>query len=54
VEDDEDSFLREMTGRDRPKEEYGLSRQSAERLYKDYRNHRKHKKRKGFLDELFD
>jgi uncharacterized protein len=54
VEDDEESFLREMSGRDRPKEEYGLSKQSAERLYSDYRNHRKHKKRKGFLDELFD
>jgi uncharacterized protein len=54
VEDDEESFLREMTGGGRRKEEYGLNRQSAERLYSDYRAHRKHKKRKSFLDELFD
>jgi Zn-finger nucleic acid-binding protein len=54
VEDDEESFLREMTGRSGPKQEYGLDRQTAERLYSDYRARRKQKKRKSFLDELFD
>ena len=51
--DDED-FLREMTGRERPKQHYGLDPRTAERMYSDYRSHRKHKKRKSFLDELFD
>jgi uncharacterized protein len=54
VEEDEESFLREMTGRDKPKEEYGLDRRSAERLYSDFRTHRKQRKRKSFLDDLFD
>jgi uncharacterized protein len=54
VEEDEESFLREMTGSGRPKEEYGLNRQSAERMYSDYRAHKKQRKRKSFLDELFD
>jgi Zn-finger nucleic acid-binding protein len=54
VDDDDESFLREITGRDREKHGYGLDRNSAERLYSDYRAHRKRKKRKSFLDELFD
>jgi uncharacterized protein len=55
VDDDEDSFMREMTGRGRREERsYGLDRHTAERMYSDYRHHRKHKKRKSFLDELFD
>jgi Zn-finger nucleic acid-binding protein len=54
VEEDEESFLREVTGRGQPKEEYGLDRRSAERLYSDFRTHRKQKKRKSFLDDLFD
>jgi uncharacterized protein len=54
VEQDEDSFLREMTGRGQPRGDYGLDRQSAERLYSDCRAHRKQKKRKSFLDDLFD
>jgi Zn-finger nucleic acid-binding protein len=54
VEEDEESFLREMTGKRAPKEDYGLDRQSAERLYSDYRAHRKQRKRKSFLDDLFD
>jgi Zn-finger nucleic acid-binding protein len=54
TEEDDESFLREMTGRDRHREEYGLNRQSAERLYSDYRAHKKHRKRKSFLDDLFD
>ncbi|MGH2714113.1 MAG: zf-TFIIB domain-containing protein [Thermoleophilaceae bacterium] len=52
VEEDDESFLREMTGRDRPRQDYGLNKQTAERLYSDYRSHRKDKKRKSFLDEL--
>ena len=54
VEDDEESFLREMTGGGRPREDYGLDRRGAERMYQDYRAHRKQRKRKSFLDELFD
>ena len=52
ADDDDESFLREMTGRSKPKEEYGLDRKSAERLYHDYRTHKKSRKRKSFLDEL--
>jgi uncharacterized protein len=52
AEEDDESFLREMTGRDRPREEYGLNRQSAERLYADYRAHKKQRKRKSFLDDI--
>jgi hypothetical protein len=48
------SFIRETTGRDRPKHDYGLNKQMAERLYSDYRSHRKQKKRKSFLDDLFE
>ena len=54
AEEDDESFLREMTGRDQPREEYGLNRQGAERMYKDYRAHKKQRKRKSFLDDLFD
>jgi uncharacterized protein len=54
VDDDEDSFLREMTGQGRSNRGYGLDKHAAERMYSDYRHHRKQKKRKSFLDELFD
>jgi uncharacterized protein len=54
VDDDEDDFVREMTGRDKPDKRYGLDPHTADRIYTDYRSHRKHKKRKSFLDELFD
>jgi Zn-finger nucleic acid-binding protein len=54
ADDDEESFLREITGRGGEKQGYGLDRHSAERLYSDYRTHRKQRKRKSFLDELFD
>ena len=54
VDDDEDDFVREMTGRDKPDKRYGLDPRQAERIYTDYRTHRKQKKRKSFLDELFD
>ena len=52
--EDDEGFLREMTGHARPKQHYGLDSHTAERIYSDYRTHRKHKKRKSFLDELFD
>ena len=53
-EDDED-FIREMTGGSRSKERYGFDRGTADRIYDDYRSHKSHKKkRKSFLDELFD
>jgi uncharacterized protein len=55
VDDDEEDFVREMTGQGGPeKKRYGLDASTADRIYKDYRSHRKHKKRKSFLDELFD
>jgi uncharacterized protein len=55
ADEDEDSFVREMTGGgNKPKQGYGLDTHSAERIYSDYRTHRKQKKRKSFLDELFD
>jgi Zn-finger nucleic acid-binding protein len=54
VDDDEQDFVREMTGHGKPDKRYGLDKHTAERIYTDYRSHRKHKKRKSFLDELFD
>ena len=57
VDDDEDDFVRELTGRgkpDRSDKRYGLDPREAERIYTDYRSHRKQKKRKSFLDDLFD
>jgi Zn-finger nucleic acid-binding protein len=52
MEQDDDSFLREITGRGGHAK--GYDPRTAERIYSDYRTHRKHKKRKSFLDELFD
>jgi Zn-finger nucleic acid-binding protein len=55
IEDDDEDFMREMTGQGEREKRYGLDTQTAQRMYSDYRSHRKHKKkRKGFLDELFD
>jgi uncharacterized protein len=53
VDDDEQDFIREMTGHGKDHERrYGLDAKSAQRVYEDYRRHRKQKKRKSFLDEL--
>ena len=53
VDQDEQDFIREMTGHGKTRErQYGLDAKSAQRVYEDYRHHRKHKKRKSFLDEL--
>jgi Zn-finger nucleic acid-binding protein len=56
IDDDDENFLREMTGQGKKSSEkrYGLDKHTAERIYTDYRSQRKHKKRKSFLDELFD
>jgi uncharacterized protein len=56
VEEDDESFIREITGGGggRQRQDYGLNKQTAERLYSDYRSHRKQKKRRSFLDDLFD
>jgi Zn-finger nucleic acid-binding protein len=56
IDDDEQDFLREMTGQGKKSSEkrYGLDKHTADRIYNDYRSHRKHKKRKSFLDDLFD
>ena len=61
VDDDEQDFVREMTGHGKQSsgkqssgKQYGFDPKTAERIYTDYRSHRKHKKRKSFLDELFD
>jgi Zn-finger nucleic acid-binding protein len=54
VDDDEEDFVREMTGRGKSnKQSYGLDLKTAERVYSDYKSHRKHKKRKSVLDDLF-
>ena len=52
--DEDDDFIREMTGQGKHEKRYGFDKHTAERIYSDYRSHRKHKKRKGFLEELFD
>jgi Zn-finger nucleic acid-binding protein len=52
VEQEDEGFIREITGGDRQKPDYGLNKQTAERLYSDYRAHKKQKKRKSFLDDL--
>jgi Zn-finger nucleic acid-binding protein len=55
---DDEEFFREMSGEKPTK--YGLNKQTADQLYRDYKAHRSHKshkshkKRKSFLDELFD
>jgi uncharacterized protein len=55
---DDEEFFREMSGEKPAK--YGLNKQTADQLYRDYKAHRSHKshkshkKRKSFLDELFD
>jgi uncharacterized protein len=50
--EDDDNFLREMTGKERPKQHYGLDAKTAQKMYTDYRSHKKQKKRKSFLDDL--
>jgi Zn-finger nucleic acid-binding protein len=54
MEQDEDSFVREITGKAGHGKGYGLDPRTAERIYSDYRTQRHKKKRKSFLDELFD
>jgi Zn-finger nucleic acid-binding protein len=54
LDDDEEDFVREMTGHGKPSKGCGFDKQTADRIYSDYKSHRKHKKRKSFLDELFD
>ncbi len=54
MQDDDDSFFREMTGSGREKRGYGFDAKTAEKMYGDYRAHKKQKKRKSFLDEIFD
>ena len=55
VDDDEDDFVREMTGRGKQSKSkgYGFDAGTAEKIYSDYKTHRKHKKRKSVLDDLF-
>ena len=54
IDDDEQDFVREITGQGNRGKRYGLDPQTAERIYSDYRSHRKSRKRKSFFDELFD
>jgi uncharacterized protein len=54
ADQDDEEFLREMTGQQKPKQRYGIDSSMLERMHSDYKSHRKHKKRKSFLDELFD
>jgi len=57
VDDDEEDFVREMTGRggkqSKSSQNYGFDPKMAEKIYSDYRTHRKSKKRKSMLDDLF-
>ena len=58
--EDDDTFIREMTGgggKSSRKSSYGFDAKTAQKIYTDYRSHKSHhkqKKRKSFLDELFD
>jgi Zn-finger nucleic acid-binding protein len=54
MEEDDEEFMREVTGQGKREKRYGLDSHTAERIFSDYRSHKKHRKRKGFLDELFD
>jgi Zn-finger nucleic acid-binding protein len=56
--DDDEEFLREISGKSERQQSYGFDKHTAERLLGDFRSHKshhpKHKKKKSFLDELFD
>ncbi len=56
VDDDDEDFLREMSGKPQKQQSYGMDAQSAMKLYKDYQSHKKSKskhRKKSILDELF-
>ena len=55
-QDDDDEFLREVSGKPQKQQGYGLDAQTATKLFKDYQSHKKSKsqhKKKSILDELF-
>ena len=55
-QDDDDEFLREVSGKPQKQKSYGLDAQTATKLFKDYQSHKSHKskhKKKSILDELF-
>ena len=54
--DDDEEFLREVSGKPSKQKGYGLDAQTATKLFKDYQSHKKSKsshKKKSILDELF-
>jgi uncharacterized protein len=55
-QDDDDEFLREVSGKPQKQQGYGLDAQTATKLFKDYQSHKKSKsshRKKSILDELF-
>ena len=55
-QDDDDEFLREVSGKPQKQQGYGLDAQTATKLFKDYQSHKKSKsshRTKSILDELF-
>jgi Zn-finger nucleic acid-binding protein len=54
--DDDDDFLREVSGKRDKQQGYGLDAQTATKLFKDYQSHKQSKskhRKKSILDELF-
>ena len=59
--DDDEEFLREISGKPERQQSYGFDKKTAEKLLGDFRSHKSHshpshhkKKKKSFLDERFD
>lgn len=54
--DDDEEFLREVSGQPKKQQGYGMDAQTAMKLFKDYQSHKSHKskhRKKSILDELF-
>jgi uncharacterized protein len=54
--DDDDDFLREVSGKPQKQQGYGMDAQSAMKLFKDDQSHKKQKskhRKKSILDDLF-
>jgi Zn-finger nucleic acid-binding protein len=54
--DDDEEFLREVSGKPAKQQGYGLDAQTAMKLFKDYQSHKSSKskrRKKSILDELF-
>jgi len=54
--DDDEEFLREVSGKPDKQKSYGFDANSAQKLLKDFQSHKQHKskhRKKSILDELF-